>query len=63
MASSKCLPLPERERVGERAFAGLFLAGTSVETMRDAVLVRPHLALLPAGVALLCYGSGFVIGA
>lgn len=26
MASSECLPLPERERVGERAFAGLCLA-------------------------------------
>jgi hypothetical protein len=42
--------------------AVLFLTGTSLERMRDAVLTRPALGLIAAGVLLLCYGLGFVIG-
>lgn len=40
----------------------LFLLGMSLEQMRVAVLARPHLALLPAGAALLAHGLGFLIG-
>lgn len=40
----------------------LYLAGTGPGAMRDAVLARPHLALVPVGGALLLYGLGFAIG-
>lgn len=44
------------------ATAMLFLLGTSVDEMRDAVLARPSCALIPLGAVLLCKGLGFVIG-
>jgi hypothetical protein len=40
----------------------LFLLGTSLGQMRAAVLAQPHLALVPAGGALLAHGLGFLIG-
>jgi len=40
----------------------LFLSGVGVDQLRDAVLARPHRALLPIGACLLCYGLGFMIG-
>jgi hypothetical protein len=40
----------------------LYLTGTAPGAMRDAVLARPHLALVPVGTALFLYGLGFVIG-
>lgn len=39
-----------------------YLAGTTVDALRAAVLARPYLGLLPAGAAMLCQGLGFVIG-
>ena len=40
----------------------LFLNGTSLERMRDVVLARPSLALIPIGALLLSHGLGFLIG-
>jgi hypothetical protein len=42
--------------------AALFFNGTSLERMRDAVLTRPSLALVPLGTLLLFHGLGFLIG-
>lgn len=42
--------------------AAAFLLGMGVEAMRDAVLARPSLALVPVGVVLLCNGAGLVVG-
>lgn len=42
--------------------AMLFLSGASLERMRDDVLARPSLALIPLGALFLCYGMGFLIG-
>lgn len=42
--------------------AVLFLGGTSLERMREVVLARPSLALIPAGAFLLSLGAGFLIG-
>ena len=42
--------------------AAVFLLGAGVDAIRDAVLTRPSLALIPVGAALLCNGLGFVIG-
>ena len=40
----------------------LFLNGTSLEQMRDAVLARPSCGLIPVGALLLSHGLGFLIG-
>jgi len=40
----------------------LYLADATPAAMRDAVLAKPHLALLPVGAALVFYGLGFTIG-
>lgn len=42
--------------------AALFFNGMGLVPMRDAVLARPSLALVPLGALLLCHGLGFVIG-
>lgn len=39
-----------------------YLAGMSTDALRDALLARPHRALLPLGAGLICYGLGFAIG-
>lgn len=44
------------------AAAAAFLLGASVDAIRDAVLARPSLVLIPVGAVLLCNGIGFVIG-
>lgn len=38
------------------------LSGISADALRDALLARPHRALLPLGAGLACYGLGFAIG-
>ena len=40
----------------------LFLNGASLERMRDVVLGRPSLALIPLGILLFCHGMGFLVG-
>lgn len=42
--------------------AALFLGGTSLERMREVVLARPGLALIPVGGLFLFVGAGFLIG-
>lgn len=42
--------------------AVLFLNGTSLARMRDVVLARPSLALIPLGALFLSHGLGFLIG-
>ncbi len=42
--------------------AVLFLSGTNLERMRDVVLARPSLALVPLGALFLCNGLGFMMG-
>jgi len=42
--------------------AVVFLFGAGIDAIRDAVLTRPSLALIPVGSILLCNGLGFVIG-
>lgn len=44
------------------AAAASFLLGAGVDAIRDALLARPSLALIPVGAFLLCNGMGFVIG-
>jgi hypothetical protein len=42
--------------------SALFIGGTTIEQMRDHILARPALVLVPAGAALLCQGLAFFIG-
>ncbi len=44
------------------ALAMAHLAGVSLEAMRQAVLARPALAMVPVGGVLLLYGLGFLMG-
>jgi hypothetical protein len=39
-----------------------FLGGLAPAAMRDTVLAEPHIALVPAGAALIFWGLGFVVG-
>ena len=42
--------------------ATLFFFGVGIDAMRDAVLARPGVVLVPLGALLLCQGLGFAIG-
>lgn len=48
--------------VGVIVPAVLAMLGASVDTIRDTVLARPGLVLVPVGVILLFNGAGLVIG-